>query len=179
VAAYGFASPPMPAGWRAWTFWQYTATGTVRGVDSPGGTDLDVFNTGLVGLIDPGNQASRAGTKVSLGITSLAAAGRRPLAYTATGLPRGLAIVATGRITGVVTAPAGTYRVTVSARNTAGAAGSVTFTWRVTGTVPSPSPSPSAANPFPSLSPMPLRTGRGGRGRRGDGRGGPHPGAQP
>ena len=36
VAAYGFASPPMPSGWQDWSFWQYTSGGTVPGVDSAG-----------------------------------------------------------------------------------------------------------------------------------------------
>ena len=168
VAAYGFASPPMPAGWPAWTFWQYASTGTVRGVDSPGSTDLSVFNTSLVGLIDPGSQSTSTGAKVSLAVGSLEVAGRRPLSYTATGLPPGLTITAVGTITGVVTGPPATYQVTISAKNPAAATGSVSFTWRVTGTaVPSPSPSAS-----PSASRTALRTGRdGGRGRS-------HPGAQ-
>jgi GH25 family lysozyme M1 (1,4-beta-N-acetylmuramidase) len=168
VAAYGFTSPPMPAGWRSWTFWQYTSGGTVPGVDSPGSTDLDVFDMSLVGLINPGGQASRAGVKVSLGVGALNTAGRQPLAYTAAGLPPGLAITSVGTITGVVAGPAATYRVTVSARNPAGAAGSVTFSWRVT----APAPSPSL---FPSVRPVPLQAARG---RGGASRRGPHPGPQ-
>ncbi len=78
VAAYGFASPPMPAGWRAWTFWQYTATGTVRGVDSPGNTDLDVFNATQVGLIDPGNQRTSAAAAVSVPVNSLERGSKAP-----------------------------------------------------------------------------------------------------
>jgi GH25 family lysozyme M1 (1,4-beta-N-acetylmuramidase) len=168
VAAYGFTSPPMPAGWRAWTFWQYTSGGTVPGVGSRGSTDLDVFDMSLVGLINPGGQASRAGAKVSLGVGALNTAGRQPLAYTAAGLPRGLAITSVGTITGVVAGPAATYRVTVSARNPAGAAGSVTFSWRVTAP---PAPAPSASL-FPSVRPVPLQAARG---RGGASRRGPHP----
>jgi hypothetical protein len=59
----------MPAGWPAWTFWQYTSSATVRGVDSPGATDLNVFNTSLSGLIHPGNQRTRAGATASLQLT--------------------------------------------------------------------------------------------------------------
>ena len=163
IAAYGFTSPPMPAGWRAWTFWQYASSGTVPGVDSAGSTDLDVFDTRLVGLINPGSQASRSGAKVSLGVGALNTAGRQPLAYTATGLPPGLAITSVGTITGVATGPVATYRVTVSARNPAGTAGSVTFSWRVTAPL------------FPSVPPVPLQAARGSGGA---GRGGLHPGAQ-
>jgi GH25 family lysozyme M1 (1,4-beta-N-acetylmuramidase) len=169
IAAYGFASPPMPPGWRAWTFWQYTSSGTVPGVNSAGSTDLDIFDMSLVGLINPGGQASRAGAKVALGVAALNTAGRQPLAYTATGLPPGLAITSVGRITGVVTGAAATYRVTVSARNPAGAAGSVTFRWQVTAP-----PAPSSS-PLPGRPPAPLQVA-GGRG--GTGRGGPHPGPQ-
>ena len=122
VAAYGFASPPLPAGWTSWTYWQYTSSGTVPGVDSAGTTDLDVFDMSLVGLIDPGGQASRAGAKVALGVASLDTAGRQPLTWTAAGLPPGLAITSVGTITGVVGGPTATYRVTVTARNPAGAA---------------------------------------------------------
>jgi GH25 family lysozyme M1 (1,4-beta-N-acetylmuramidase) len=161
VAAYGFAKPPLPAGWRAWTFWQYTSGGTVSGVASPGNTDLSVFNTSLVGLIDPGSQASRAGAKVSLGVGALATAGRRPLTFTATGLPPGLAITSLGTIAGAVTGPSVTYHVTVSARNAAGASGSVSFTWKVTAAAPG---GPAA---------LPVAGERGGTGR-----GGAHPGAQ-
>ena len=160
VAAYGFAKPPLPAGWRAWTFWQYTSGGTVPGVASAGSTDLSVFNTSLVGLINPGSQASRARAKVSLGVAALATARRQPLTFTATGLPPGLAITSLGTIAGAVTGPSVTYRVTVSARNASGAAASVSFTWKVT-----------AAASGPAALPVDGPCG-------GTGRGGAHPGAQ-
>jgi len=131
VAAYGFAKPPVPAGWRVWTFWQYTSTGTVRGVATPGNTDLNVFNTTQVGLINPGNQRTSGAATVSLPVKSLAAAAKRPLSYKATGLPPGLAISGQGIIKGAAGAATGTYHVTVSATNTSGSNGSVQFTWQV------------------------------------------------
>ena len=36
--------PLLPAGWKTWSFWQYTSIGTVRGIRSPGHTDLDRAN---------------------------------------------------------------------------------------------------------------------------------------
>jgi beta-glucosidase len=51
--------------------------------------------------------------------------------YSATGLPDGLAISGAGVITGAAT-KAGSSTVTVTARNTAGAAGSATFVWTTT-----------------------------------------------
>jgi hypothetical protein len=113
------------------TFWQYTSSGTVRGVDSPGATDLSGFNTRQVGLIDPGTQRSRAGTKVSLQVNSLDKVARRPLRYRAAGLPPRLAITRAGTITGRVSGPSRTYRVTVWAANPARAVGTVSFSWQV------------------------------------------------
>ena len=135
VAAYGFASPPMPAGWSAWTFWQYTATGTVRGVDSPGNTDLSLFNISQVGLVNPGGQRTPVGAAVALQVNALDAAAKRPLSYKATGLPTGLAISNQGVIKGAPGA-AGTYHVTVSAKNSSGGNGSVQFTWQVSAAGP-------------------------------------------
>jgi GH25 family lysozyme M1 (1,4-beta-N-acetylmuramidase) len=130
VAAYGFAKPPLPAGWPVYTFWQYTATGTVRGVDSPGNTDLSLFNTGQVGLISPGNQHTLAGATVALQLNALDTVAKRSLTYKATGLPTGLSISNQGAIKGVPVT-AGTSHVTVSAKNSSGGNGSVQFTWQV------------------------------------------------
>jgi GH25 family lysozyme M1 (1,4-beta-N-acetylmuramidase) len=50
IAAYGTAAPPMPAGWGAWTFWQYTSTGTVPGIPTQGGTDVSHFVGNIAAL---------------------------------------------------------------------------------------------------------------------------------
>jgi GH25 family lysozyme M1 (1,4-beta-N-acetylmuramidase) len=137
VAAYGVSKPPMPAGWKSYTFWQYTAGGTVSGVDTPGNTDLSYFNGNVVGMIDPGTQASKGGGKVGMQVSSLDALCRATLKFTASGLPPGLSITAAGDITGTITKGTAkvvkSYRVTVTAKNAAGATGSATFTWKVTG----------------------------------------------
>ncbi|WP_158103698.1 S8 family serine peptidase, partial [Crossiella equi] len=54
------------------------------------------------------------------------------LTYSASGLPAGLAISASGRITGTPT-KGGTYTVTVTATDAGGAKGTTTFGWRVFG----------------------------------------------
>lgn len=137
VAAYGVSSPPMPAGWKSYTYWQYSSGGTVSGVATPGGTDLSYFNGAVVGLIDPGRQASKGGAKVGTQVSSLDALCRATLTFTASGLPPGLSITTAGDITGTITkGTAGavkSYRVTVTAKNSAGATASATFTWQVTG----------------------------------------------
>ena len=131
VAAYGFASPPLPTGWRTWTFWQYTSIGTVPGIKAPGDTDLSYFNGSQVKLINPGTQHATAGTKISLQVHSLNAAAKQTLHYTAKGLPPGLSVGGQGQIAGTTSDPAHTYQVTVSARNGSGGADSVTFSWQV------------------------------------------------
>jgi GH25 family lysozyme M1 (1,4-beta-N-acetylmuramidase) len=137
VAAYGVSSPPLPAGWPAYAFWQYSSAGTVSGVSTTGGTDLSYFNPSAVGLIDPGSQASKGGAKVGLQVASLDAVARATLKFTASGLPPGLSIIAAGDITGTIkkgTAGAvKNYRATVTAKNGAGATASATFSWQVTG----------------------------------------------
>ncbi len=122
-------SPARPAGWRRWAFWQYSSSGTVQGIDSAEGVDLDQLDPGQLPLLDPGNQRTPAGSSVGLPV-ALAdqGAGHSP-AFTATGLPRGLSITATGRVTGRP-ARTGTYRVTVRAADS-GRTGSVAFAWTV------------------------------------------------
>ncbi|MCW2542856.1 MAG: glycoside hydrolase family 25, partial [Frankiales bacterium] len=43
IAHYGVAKPTT-YGWSTYTFWQYTSTGTVNGISTPGNTDLSRFN---------------------------------------------------------------------------------------------------------------------------------------
>jgi GH25 family lysozyme M1 (1,4-beta-N-acetylmuramidase) len=133
VAAYGFTRPPLPSGWATWTFWQYTSSGTVPGVDSPGETDLSYFDPGVVGLVDPGNRRSRATAAVRLHVNALDALAWKPLSYQATGLPPGLTMSRSGTIAGRVGRTAGMYHVTVQAKNPAGSVGSVRFSWQVRG----------------------------------------------
>lgn len=54
VAEYGVSTPKSVDGWTAWTFWQYSETGTVAGVS--GTVDLDYFQgdaTALAALATP------------------------------------------------------------------------------------------------------------------------------
>ena len=139
VAAYGFAAPPLPAGWTAWTFWQYTSAGRVPGMATKGthGTaDLDTFSPGMIGLISPGSQSATAGTRLALPVTSLGAEAGEALTYSAAGLPPGLAVGQDGAVRGTIRAAAAaratvTYRVTISVRSAAGEMETATFNWTV------------------------------------------------
>ena len=84
-----------------------------------------------VTVTDPGTQSSVAGTVVSLQIEASDSASGQTLTYTAAGLPPGLRIDSVdGVISGVVPDdPAGSFTVTVTAKDTTGASGSAAFTW--------------------------------------------------
>jgi beta-glucosidase len=81
-------------------------------------------------ITGPGPQEGIAGTAVSVPVTaSDSTAGQTP-AFTATGLPAGTSISASGTITGTPTS-AGTKTVTVTAKDSAGALAAASFTWTV------------------------------------------------
>ena len=152
VAGYVSGSPPMPAGWGSWTFWQYTSRGNVPGVT--GSVDVSYFLQAAVRLLDPGNQQDATGTAIQLQVTSLnAAAGQSPQ-FAASDLPPGLSISSSGLITGTISPTAsGTYRVTVTATSPSGATGSVSFLWTVTS-----APASGSASPTPTPTPTPTAT---------------------
>jgi GH25 family lysozyme M1 (1,4-beta-N-acetylmuramidase) len=150
VAGYGSSSPPMPVGWRNWTFWQYTSGGSVPGIS--GKVDVSYFNRAVVRLLDPGTQQAKAGTSIRLQVGSLNAASGQPPRFTAARLPAGLSISAHGQIAGTLpAAAAGRHTVTVTGANSSGATGSVSFSWTVAGARPTPSPHPSSSLPSPPL----------------------------
>ena len=90
--------------------------------------------TGTVALTDPGDQSGPAGAAITpLQITGTDSEAGQHLAYTATGLPRGLTISASGLITGTPVG-VGTTTVTITATDAGGGAGSLTLSWTATGT---------------------------------------------
>lgn len=124
------SSPTLPAGWTNWGVWQYSSTGTVSGINTPGGTDLDQLNPLRIPLLDPGAQRGVTGTAVSLQIKAVDPVTGQTLSFSATGLPAGLSISASGLITGTPST-AGTYRPTVKVTDGHGHSGSVSFGWTV------------------------------------------------
>ncbi|OLB75129.1 MAG: hypothetical protein AUI14_21760 [Actinobacteria bacterium 13_2_20CM_2_71_6] len=84
--------------------------------------------TGGVTVTNPGNQTGTVGTQTQLGLQ--ASGGNGTFAWSATGLPPGLAINSgTGLIVGTPTT-AGTFTVTATATS-GGQSGSTTFTWTI------------------------------------------------
>ena len=109
-----------------------TARGTQYGYSL---WEFQVFGTGsstgnTVTVTNPGNQATAAGTAVSLPIHATDSASGQTLTYSATGLPAGLSISTAGLITGTPTTT-GTATVSITAKDATGATGNAAFTWNV------------------------------------------------
>ncbi len=105
------------------------------GLGTPNGGNLaGTLCAGLpkntVTVANPGAQSSVSGSAVSLQISGTDSGGLG-LTYSASGLPPGLSISSAGLISGTPTT-AGTYSVTVAAKDSTGATGSATFGWTVT-----------------------------------------------
>ncbi|WP_441251113.1 protease pro-enzyme activation domain-containing protein [Kitasatospora sp. McL0602] len=100
------------------------ATALLNSGGNPTGNTVTVTN--------PGTQNGTVGTAVSLQLSGTDSASGQTLTYSATGLPAGLSISSTGKITGTPSA-ASTGTVTVTATDTTNATGSTSFTWTVTG----------------------------------------------
>jgi GH25 family lysozyme M1 (1,4-beta-N-acetylmuramidase) len=48
IAHYGVKKPQLPAGWKTWTFWQFSDKGRVPGISGP--VDVNYFNGNLAAL---------------------------------------------------------------------------------------------------------------------------------
>ncbi|HEY2279115.1 MAG TPA: ricin-type beta-trefoil lectin domain protein, partial [Streptosporangiaceae bacterium] len=134
VAAYSSGTPgTLPAGWNTWNMWQYTSSGTVSGIT--GSVDLDYFSGA------PETEQTTVNTAATpVQIRTLSALAGQAETYTATGLPPGVTMSSSGKITGTPTT-VGTYNVTVTP-SASGAVepAKVSFTWQVNGTMKVTSP---------------------------------------
>jgi hypothetical protein len=116
----------VEAGFELWQGGASLATNSfsvnVNGTGGGGGSNS-------VTVTSPGNQTGTTGTATSAQVRAADSASGQTLTYSASGLPAGLSInSATGLISGTPTT-AGTYNVTVTARDGTGASGSAAFTW--------------------------------------------------
>jgi hypothetical protein len=102
-----------------------TGIGTPNGI---AGLANGASTGNTVTVTSPGSQTGIVGTAVSLQIGATDSASGQTLTFTASGLPAGLSINSSGRITGTPTT-AGTSSVTVTATDTTGAHGSASFSW--------------------------------------------------
>ena len=125
LASWGVSVPSIPSAWPNLTFWQYSDSGQVSGIG--GAIDLDSLGPTQATAVNTAIPAEQIQTLSSLEAQKL------PSGYSATGLPPGLSISATGMITGKPSA-IGQYSVTVTPP--AGAApASMSFPWDVHGAI--------------------------------------------
>ena len=68
IASYSTSSPPT-LGWPRWTFWQYSATSTVRGIPGTGSLDMNTFNGSMSDLATLANSTAPAGGGTPSGVT--------------------------------------------------------------------------------------------------------------
>ncbi|SES25178.1 Serine protease, subtilisin family [Lentzea xinjiangensis] len=110
------------------------AQATPGKVTNPGANSANLLlRTGTggvpgVSVTNPGNQTTALNGTVNLQLS--ASGGTAPYTWTATGLPTGLSISASGLVTGTASV-AGAYTVTATATASAGGSGSTSFTWTV------------------------------------------------
>jgi hypothetical protein len=98
------------------------------GVNSAAGAAY-LYDLDTVTLTNPGKQSGTVGTRVSLQIQGSSSEGYA-LTWTAPRRPPGLHISSTGLISGKPTS-AGTFSAKVTASDSTGASGSVSFTWTI------------------------------------------------
>jgi subtilase family serine protease len=144
ASVYALAGIPATGSYPAQDIWANEPSGlylvgsgysSIPGWGTPDGTTAFTSSGGGTGntvtVTNPGNQSSTTRTAVSLQIQASDSASGQTLTYSATGLPAGLLINSTtGLITGTPTTRH-TYSVTVTATDTTGASGSVSFSWTI------------------------------------------------
>lgn len=139
AGVYALAGTPASGSYPAQYIWANKPSGlypvgsgysSVPGWGTPNGTSAFRSGGNTVTVTNPGNRTTAVGTTVSLQVSATDSAPGQTLSYSAAGLPAGLTISASGLITGKP-ATAGTYTVTVTARDATGASGSAIFTWTV------------------------------------------------
>ncbi|HEX5143683.1 MAG TPA: cellulose binding domain-containing protein, partial [Mycobacterium sp.] len=120
-----------------WTGATSTTTSTISASVPGHGTVMyrvaNASGTGnnTVTVTNPGSQSGTLGTAVTpVQIHATDSASGQTLTYTASGLPSGLSISSSGLISGTATA-AGTSTVTVTATDSTGASGAVSFNWTI------------------------------------------------
>lgn len=137
LASYGVTNPALPAGWSNYTFWQYSAGGSVSGI--AGAVDLD--------YLGPVTQTSQLNSPVSVQLRTLQSLNSPGTAVTYSvtsgALPPGLSLSTSGSTAGLISgrpSAIGQYSVTVTPSVGGSALAAMPITWWVHGTVTVTSP---------------------------------------
>jgi GH25 family lysozyme M1 (1,4-beta-N-acetylmuramidase) len=124
IARYSSSSSPgtLPQGWSTgdWTYWQYSSSSKVAGID--GDVDVDQLNPKILTVLNPGDQQDLAGSE----ITPVQIHASQSTTYSESGLPASLSMTSGGQITGLAPTATGSSVVTITALS---GTPSVTFTW--------------------------------------------------
>lgn len=136
----GQLSLPATTDWNSWSTHVDTVTLAANSTVSYRYDTSDSGNVNLDNLIvaaatptpvsvtNPGAQTATVGNAISLQLT--AAGGTPPYTFATSGLPAGLSVSSAGVVSGTPTT-AGTYPVTVTAKDAAGASAQASFSWTV------------------------------------------------
>ena len=107
-----------------------TANDTTTGVSGSAAFNWTVVTgPNTISVTNPGNQSTKRYTSVALQLSATDSGGLT-VTWRASGLPRGLSISSSGRISGTPTR-LGTSSVTVTATDASGGRGSASFTWTI------------------------------------------------
>ncbi len=139
-----------------------TSSVTVTVTDATSATGAATFIWTITGpttmtVTSPGNQSSPLNTTIT-GLQIVAHDGTGyPLTYSASGLPSGLSLNATGLITGTTGTKAQTASVTITVTDaTAGVSGTTSFTWKVANTITVTSPGNQTSTHNVAIAPLPI-----------------------
>ena len=106
-----------------------TANDTTTGVSGSAAFSWTVSGPNTISVTNPGSQSTKRNTSVALQLSATDSGGLA-VTWRASGLPRGLSISSSGRISGTPTR-IGTSTVSVTATDAGGGKGSTSFTWTV------------------------------------------------
>jgi GH25 family lysozyme M1 (1,4-beta-N-acetylmuramidase) len=116
IADYGVTVPAIPPGWTGYTFWQSSDTATIAGIADTGQADVDRLE---------GAVTAKAATSGFFQLQTLNSLAGQPVSYAQAGLPKGVSLSASGRLSWTSSTPLGAFHITVYAASAARAGATV------------------------------------------------------
>ena len=119
IADYGVSVPAIPTGWSGYALWQSSGSATLNGISGTGTADLDQLGGDVI--------AVRAGDGGSFQVQTLTSLSGQPVTYSGSGLPAGVTVSASGKLSWTSATPAGAFLLTIDAGTAIPAVVSVTL----------------------------------------------------